>query len=278
MIRTGFELTRRALLALALLSHAAAAQDAPTALLRLSPRVGDTLHTSLEQQTEVSATVPGNAPRTVTTSLAIHSRTIVRSVKPMNTTVLTIVDSAAMTSTDAHATKMVADAERALTGQQLVLQLGSDGTVESARDKHGVRLSRDLVDAMSAMPAVFPKKAVAVGQQWTREMPLPAGGPLGAGGGGRVRATFRLDSLEKGGTLAYVSMRGDIVADSAGKGAELSGSVTGSMLLDRARGWMTDSRFIVTLRSIMSPPASLGIGPMKFVTKVTQRLRTQDKR
>lgn len=269
---------RYAILGLALLSHVAAAQDAPTALLRLSPRVGDTLHTSLEQQTEVSATVPGTAARTVTTSLAIHSRTIVRSSKPTNTTVMTIVDSATMTSTDAHAARMVAEAERALTGQQLVLQLGSDGTVESARDKHGVLLSRDLVDAMSAMPAVFPKKPMAVGQQWTREMPLPGGGPLGPRGAGHVRATFRLDSLEKGGSLAFVSMRGEILADSAGKGMELSGSVTGSMLLDRARGWMTDSRFIVTVRSIMAPPSSLGIGPMKFVTRVTQRLRTQEKR
>jgi hypothetical protein len=261
-------------------SVAASAQDVTPVLLRLHPHVGDTLHIWLEQQTEVSATMPGNsAPsRSVTTSIAIHSRTIVRSVQTASTTVLTIVDSATLSSTDAHAAKQVADAQRSLRGQQLVLQLGADGTVESARDARGVLVPRDLADAMAAMPAVFPKKAVAIGDQWTREMPLPPGGPMGARGSGHVRATFHLDSLQKGGAIAYVSMRGDIVADSTTQGVELSGSISGSMQLDRVRGWMTDSKFLVALRSVVNPPAATGLAPMRFMTRVTQRLRTMDKR
>lgn len=257
------------------------AQDTSRVTLRLHPRVGDTLHTLLEQQTEVSATTPGNAAapsRVVTTSVAIHSRTIVRSVQQTSTTVLTIVDSALLTSTDAHAASMIADAQRSLRGQQLVLVLGVDGTVESARDARGVLVPRDVADAMAAMPAVFPKKPVAVGDQWTREMPLPSGGPMGARGAGHVRATFHLDSLQKGGAIAYVSMRGDILADSARQGVELSGSITGAMQLDRARGWMTESWFLVLLRSVMQPPIATGLAPMRFMTRVTQRLHTMDKR
>jgi hypothetical protein len=50
------------------------------------------------------------------------------------------------------------------------------------------------------------------------------------------------------------------------------------MQLDRVRGWMTDSRIVITLKSLIAPPPSIGLAPMKFVTRVTQRLRTMDKR
>ena len=272
---------RMLVVAQVLCASSASAQAVSSVVLRLHPAVGDTLHTLLEQQTEVTATTPGNAvapTRSVTTSMAIRSRTIVRDVLPTSSTVLTIVDSARLTSTDAHAAALNAQAQRSLEGQQLVLQLGADGAVESARDTHGVLVPRALADAMASMPAVFPKGAVAIGGQWSREMPLPAGGPLGARGAGRVRATFHFDSLQKGGAMAYVSMRGDILPDTASQGVELSGTMSGSMQLDRLRGWMTDSRFVVMLRSVVTPPPAMGVAPMQFMTRVTQRLHTMDKR
>ena len=272
---------RASCLTLLSITAAAHAQDSGPVQLRLHPRVGDTLHTWLEQQTEVSATTPGNAlapARTVTTSVSIHSRTIVRSVQQATATVLTIVDSASLSSTDAHAATQIADAQRGLQGQQLVLVLGADGTVESAHDAKGAPVTRDAADAMAAMPAIFPKKPVTVGEQWIREMPLPSGGALGARGSGHARAVFHLDSLQRGGGVAYVSMRGDIVPDSTSQGVELSGSISGTMQVDRVRGWMTDSRFIVIVRSVVTPPAASGLAQMRFATRVTQRLRTMDKR
>jgi hypothetical protein len=251
---------------------------APSLVLRLAPHVGDTLHTRLEQQTEVTATLNGGDTRSITTNVTIASRTIVWSVLPSSTRVLTIVDSADVSSSDAHGAALAAQAEAMLKGQQLVLQLAADGTVESAKDARGGPVSRDMAEAMSAMPAVFPRRAVGVGDSWTREMPLPAGGPLGTRGSGHVHAVFRLDSLTRGGNLAFVSMKGDILPDSVGQGVKLSGNVAGSMLLDRARGWMTDSRFVVTVRSLVVPPKGTGLAPMQFVTRVTQRLRTMDKR
>jgi hypothetical protein len=41
---------------------------------------------------------------------------------------------------------------------------------------------------------------------------------------------------------------------------------------------MTDSRFSVLLRSQVAPAPSTGLPAMRFVTRVTQRLRTMDKR
>jgi hypothetical protein len=49
------------------------------------------------------------------------------------------------------------------------------------------------------------------------------------------------------------------------------------MQVDRARGWMTDSRFTVLIKSMVAAPNG-AMMPMQFVTKVTQHLRTMDKR
>src|SRR5437588_8863058 len=118
----------RPLLALVLLAFAHPARAQEQILLRLHPKVGDTLHTLLEQQMEVSMppTSAGGAGRSTVTSVTIHSETIVRAVQATSTIVFTIVDSARLTSTDAHAAAAVASAQRALEGQQLVLQLGAD--------------------------------------------------------------------------------------------------------------------------------------------------------
>ena len=259
----------------------AAPAGAQGVLLRVHPRVGDTLHTRLEQRTEMTASrpvSPGTARKSVTTSVTLSSRSIVQASSAASTVVLTIVDSADLQTSDEHGAAQVAAAERTLRGQQLVLQLGADGSVEQARDARGVPVTRDLADAMAAMPAVFPRRPVQVGEEWTRELPLPTGGPLGTRGSGRVNATFRLDSLDRGGNLAFVSMRGAIVPDPENQGMRISGEVTGAMQLDRQRGWMTDSRFTVLVRSLVTPPPSSGVSPMRFVTRVTQRLRTMDKR
>ena len=73
-------------------------------------------------------------------------------------------------------------------------------------------------------------------------------------------------------------MRGDIRPASASDGVQLTGAINGTMRLDRERGWMTDSQVSVLIRSLVTPPPGTGRAPMRFVTRVTQRLRTMDKR
>lgn len=248
-------------------------------LLRLNPRVGDTLHTRLEQQTEVTGTRNGGPPmKAVTTSVVLSSRTIVHQALQASTVVVTIVDSADIHSSDPRAAQQVADAEHSMRGQRLIMRLASDGTVESARDARGGTMSGELARSMSSMPAVFPQQPVSVGDQWMREMPLPSGGPLGTRGAGKVIAAFRLDSVSRSGAIAYVSMQGEIRPDAASPGLQLSGGVQGSMQIDRARGWLTDSRFSITMRSLVTPAPATGLAPMRFVTRVVQRLSTMDKR
>ena len=248
-------------------------------VLRLHPHVGDTLHTRLEQLTEITVTRPGTTGRPVATSVTVLARTIVQASRQASTTVLTIVDSADVHTSDSHRGTMAAQAERSLRGQQLILQLAEDGTVEIARDARGMAVSREVTDAMASMPAVFPRRSVAVGERWQREMPLVSSNPLGGtGAGARVRAEFRLDSLSRHGDVAYVSMRGDIVPNDDRPGPDLSGHMTGEMQVDRRRGWMTDSRFTLVVMSLVAQPgAAAAAAPMRFLTRVTQRLRTMDK-
>jgi hypothetical protein len=134
---------------------------------------------------------------------------------------------------------------------------------------------RDVAEAMAAMPAVFRGRRSRRRAMAARDA-APLGGPIGAAGNAHVRAEFRLDSLGRQGELAYVSMRGEIVPDDGRRGPELTGHMTGEMKVDRRRGWMTDSRFSLIVVSLVAPPAA-GMAPMRFVTKVTQRLRTMDK-
>lgn len=266
-------------LALALLAALGSAAGAQGILLRLNPRVGDTLHTRLDQQTEVTGTRNGGTPmKAITTSVVLSSRTIVHQALQASTVVLTIVDTVDIRSSDARATQQMADAERAMRGQRLIMRLASDGTVVSARDARGGTMSGELAQSMSSMPAVFPQQPVSVGEQWMREMPLPAGGPLGTRGAGKVIAAFRLDSVSRSGAIAYVSMQGEIRPDAASQGVQLSGGVQGSMQIDRARGWLTESQFFITMRSLVTPAPATGLAPMRFVTRVVQRLSTMDKR
>ena len=246
-------------------------------VLRLHPHVGDTLHTRLEQLTEITISRPGATPRPMATTVTVLTRTIVQESRQASTTVLTVVDSADVHTSDAHSGPLAEQAERSLRGQRLVLQLAEDGTVEIARDARGVAVSREVVDAMASMPPVFPRRSVTIGERWRREMPLVSSNPLGGpGAGAHVRAQFRLDSLGRHGDLAYVSMRGDIVPDDDRPAADLSGHMTGEMQVDRRRGWMTDSRFSLVVMSLVAAPGAAA-APTRFLTKVTQRLRTMDK-
>lgn len=254
--------------------------NAQAIALQIHPRARDTLHTRLDQRMEVSASdVDGAARgRPLVSSVTIFSRSIVESSLATSTVVLTVVDSAYMHSNDSHGAEQIEAAERALQGQRLLLQLASDGSVESASDGGGRPVSRDLADAMAAMPAAFPRRPVRVGEEWSREMPLPSGSPLGSRGTGEVSARFRLDSLSRGDHIAFVTMHGDIRPASGSDGVQVTGTISGSMRLDRDRGWMTDSQVSVIVRSLVTPPAGSGRSPMRFVTRVTQRLRTMDKR
>jgi hypothetical protein len=99
-----------------------------------------------------------------------------------------------------------------------------------------------------------------------------------------VRASFRLDSISRDESLAYISMRGEMKRDSVPAGPprgtrmQVSGTVSGELLLDRRRGWLTESTFAVLLRTTMIPAATSGTAPVRFLTRISQRMRTLDRK
>jgi hypothetical protein len=166
----------------------------------------------------------------------------------------------------------------------MLLRISPDGTVALVDDS-GNELS-DASDAVSLMPAAFPKGPINVGYSWSRDMPLPAGGRLAPGSGpvgGWLHTKFRLDSVTHGGALAYVSMHGEMSADpdaryDVGSGPVLEkGTVFGTMLVDRVRGWLTESQFTIVAHSVVHMRGKAD-SLMRFETRVTQRMKALEKR
>ena len=154
---------------------------AQTVLLQIRPRVGDTLHLRLDQQTELSGLRrPGSSsPTSVTTTMRVYSRAIVEKSVPTATYVRAVTDSVQLSSNDERAFNLENEARRSLEGRAMTLRISPDGTVSLADTTEA---ARDIAETMSLIPAAFPRGPVEVGYTWTREMPLPTGGRVSPGG------------------------------------------------------------------------------------------------
>jgi hypothetical protein len=249
-------------------------------LLELRPRVGDTITMRLEQQTEVARKGDGSKtpPASMENSSTTFSRAVVESAVTSSTTILAITDSI-ITEQRGRA---AAATQHQLQSRQVRLTIAPDGQIGMPND--GSAPAKGMLRAASLIPATFPTKPVSVGDKWTREAPLPAGTTqLGNGMAGKVKATFRLDSLTRNGELAWVSMRGELAPDPKSKGADgiatiEDGTVDGWMVIDHARGWLTESQFTIVAHSTLHPSWGTASQPMHFEMRLTQRLHTIDKR
>ncbi len=260
-------------LVLSLLALAGGSAEAQRVVLELRPRFGDTVWIRLDQSTEVSATRKGTAARPVVTTLSMFSRAIVEVSTATSATILAITDSVDVSSNDKAAAAGASETERQLAGRQMRLKLLPDGTVKMAEEDANV--SKQVGEVVSLMPASFPKGSVAIGDTWLREMPIPAGSESGKPM--LVRAAFRLDSVSTDYDIAYLSLRGSVQATPAVTTSDVSGSVTGSMTVDRRRGWLSASRFTIQLRTLL-PSNGANDAPLQYLMKVTQQMRVIDKR
>lgn len=263
---------------LVLVALCTAEARAQRVMLELRPRMGDTLRMRLDQTTEMSVTRRGFAPRSVTTSLEMFSRAIVESTAEAFALILAVTDSADVSSRDEKGRPVPDESKRLLVGTQMRLRLAPDGTVSIAERQSPV--PREVNDLVSVMPASFPRGSVAVGDTWLREMPIPPTTALGVPLGGVVKAAFRLDSISRDSDVAYLSMRGTLLPGVGHEGGDgITGSVNGNMIVDRRRGWLSESRFLVEMRATM---VSLGnarvAAPIDFRMKITQHMRVFTKR
>jgi hypothetical protein len=242
--------------------------------LQLKPRIGDTLQMELDEQREHTGTTKlggSDSTRRISTRLRMYSRAIVQGKLLNAVTVLAVVDSVSLTTNDQHSRASAA-------GQRMLFRLSEDGTMRVVDEGQGA--NRGASELVALMPAALPTHPVEVGDSWSRSIPMVV---ARAAEEGVVHASFRLDSVSRDGTLAYISMRGDMKRDSVpagpprGSRMSVSGTVNGALLLDRRRGWLTESNFAVVLRTTMVPSAA-GAYPMRFLTHITQRMRTLDRK
>ena len=256
------------------MTQVAGAQKAVT--LQLRPRIGDTVWMRLDQQTELASrrTDVKQNPALASSTTITFSRAVVESGVAASTTVVAITDSVFVTN--GASTKAVSPMARQVAGQRVRLQIAPDGSMTMPSDNP----QKSAAKPASLIPATFPTTPVSVGDKWMREAPLPAGSSqLGATIVGWVQATFRLDSLTRNGELAWISIDGKLTPDPAG--AKLDGvttvddgSVDGYMVLDRARGWLTESKFAIVAHSTLKQPFGVASQPVRFDIRLIQSLRT----
>jgi hypothetical protein len=276
MIRMGF---RRVAITLGTaLAVFPAGLGAQAVVLQIRPPIGDTIRMRLSQTVEMTGSTPGapaEATQSMTTSIDIYTRAIARQWTTSGTVMQTITDSVAMTPSTAAS---LADFKRrALLNKNSMIRVSTDGAVE-VMDQGSA--SGELRHLFGEMPAMLPRGALTIGQRWTREMQIPLSGDPGAMGS--VRATFQLDSLSRTGDVAFISMKGSLsritLPDvSPGAGYETSGTLTGTIQIDRRLGWITDSRSTIQVRSSIAALAGrkgeAQRGPMLVRTKITQWIR-----
>ena len=265
-------------LAMAMSAEAQAQSGIERIVLELRPRAGDTLRLRLDQTTEMSGIRSGGTARVMSTTLQMYSRAIVESTTAASATILALTDSVVVSGSDERARTLAAETERQLAGKQMRVRMAPDGTVSIAEPQASI--SREVNDLVSIMPASFPRGSVAVGDTWLREMPIPPSASMGVPLGGMVKAAFRLDSITSDGNVAFLSLKGTMhplgEAIASSDPRALVGSVNGSMIVDRRRGWLSESRFLIETRATL--PRIGTTAPMQFRLRITQHMRILEKR
>ena len=259
-----------------------ASAGAQTVVLQIKPKIGDTLWMRLDQQSELSGikrTANSEATALMSQTMRMFSRAIIEGMADKNTTVLAITDSVQFTSTDERSRMGLLQAEAQMRGQRVRFRVSPDGTVGMS-ESGGV--SRDVAQVVSLMPAAFPKGAISVGESWAREMAIPASSQLGTRLSGKLHVTFRFDSLTHNGEWAFVSMRGEMqpylgYSQSPSSDSE-KGTVSGTMLVDQRRGWLTESWFTIVMTSVVTQPLAIGGATMHMQMRITQHMHTGERR
>ena len=251
--------------------------------LRIDPRVGDTIRTRLEQQTEMRATARLEGEDSVTTirswmATVALLRHVVEGGDARGTMLLTIIDSVAMSGEGVSIPSE--QQRRILQGRSVRTRISPEGATDLLEGADAV--TPDVAAMFSSMPATLPDYSVNVGDSWNRAMRVPIYGQAPGKPEAMVHAEFRLDSVRARKGEAFISMRGVITRDAGAQRTEertvdTIGTIIGGMLVNSERGWITDSRTTITVKSQLSP-ASPQSAPMQFQLRMTQRMHSIDRR
>ncbi|MDQ2766529.1 MAG: DUF6263 family protein [Gemmatimonadota bacterium] len=268
-------------MALALVAGASMPSRAQLILLRIQPRVGDTMFTRFEQSVEMVGTRNIHSVDTTMTSrmdMMILSHSTVQASDKHGTTVLAITDSVTIEGHGTGATAPTETIRHAMQGRQAKLHIAHDGSAELLGGSDDV--TPEVEALYSGMPATLPEKLVSVNASWERTAYIPVSQESDSAHSARVRTTYRLDSLSSNSQLAYISIRGTISRDSAAALVSESlrvgstGTVTGHMTMDRQHGWWVESEIAITIKSIVTRIVE-PVSSMQVQTHIVQSMQTR---
>ena len=252
-------------------------------LLEVRPAVGDTIRLRLEQTVEMKGTTRvGDRDSTMssTSRMSILARAIILSTDSAGARVLAITDSVTFKGAEGLPSSAFRRDPRALEGSRVEMRLLPDGSSDILPADPEVM--NDFRALMAQMPSTLPRTPVQVGERWSPVVTVPIAGGRDVPRTESLKITFRFDSLSRNREVAHISMVGEISRKSQDSargpaGTEMTGTIRGGITVDRKRGWMTDSRAVVTLRSVVPPPPGSRANPMRFELTITQRMRALDK-
>lgn len=238
--------------------------------LRIRPPVGDTLRMELEQRFEMAQEDASGTPTgSMSGMMRVWTRAVVLRRMGTATDLLSVTDSVRVLPPSAASLPALRDAKRALEGRTVRLQISQNGEITVAG---GARSAGTPAGVGTDVPAVLPTEPVAVGQSWTRNIMVPLSATDRETA--RVHTTLRLDSLSRDGGVAYLSLNGDVTHDHAQHSTVMSGNVTGTLVgtieIDRRMGWITSSQTVLAVMSIVK---SDGRPPVHLRVRITQSLR-----
>lgn len=274
--------SNRIMCAFAALTLSAAPAAAQRVLLQIKPHVGDTIKTHLTQTMEMSGArwnKSGDSTRKMTTSTEVFSRAVPFQWTPGGTLIRAITDS--MNAGPRGKAASAADLRRGAMPPTAILRVAPDGAIEVVDDGDPNSEVRHL---FAEMPSMLPRKPVAVGEKWSKEMRIPLAGDPGSEG--TVKATLQLDSLSRNEQVAYISIHGtisrfiDTEHPAIASAYHTSGTFTGSMQIDRALGWITDARSVVSVRSEIADdrPSKNSTEPVHINTRISVWTRAMKQR
>jgi hypothetical protein len=252
--------------------------QAGTVLLQVRPGAGDTIRVRLDQTVEMTGP-PGVDGKPVIESgtLVMLATLAVEAVDADGATVVSTTDSLRVNSPPNSASAAVLAWGAIAANRAVRFRVAPNGSAFIPSGRGRTIPSTALT---SAMPATLPVRAIAPGTEWTSVIQVPLASSVDPKGTAKLSATFTFDSLSKSGELAFLSIRGRLMKSDddpspAGGGrtvVETSGTVQGTVLLDRRRGWITDARTTFSLLSLVTS-ADPAKPPVRVRMTISQWLR-----
>lgn len=234
----------------------------------------------MDQVLEMSAThrtAKGDTTEREQHTMVVVTRIAVESTDLDGATVTAMTDTVRLTGDDGSHGSSLLGWVRAIEGRRFRFRVHADGSTGLASPDSGV--APQVGAFLAQLPASLPRQPIAPGATWTRAMDIPLSALSATRGTATMAATFRFDSLAGRGDLAYLSVKGRLTRQStAPKGTaptiEMNGTVSGKLVVDRRRGWVTDAHTLVSVQSLLLGAQPL-TPPVRIRLKITQWMRAQ---